>query len=261
MKLSEAQDLWRCDVTGNQVGTDTIMIGAPPCGCQGCRASRLALELEEKQALILRLERRIHNQRANCRMNWEIIEQRAQYKKAWYPSPLLREMLKRSVLRKAEDDAGRSLLSQEINDLQAVCKMKGRGRHTLKKLFEREGGRCKYCNRQVRMRASDLDYRTTLDATADHVIPRSRGGGSGMDNLVLACADCNHQKGNLMPQAWATYLHFVARTRDLKKIRVMPVNRISPVPLEVSKRILTEGRSAKREYQQTVSASGEIGRE
>lgn len=31
--------VWRCDVTGNPVGTDTVMIGAPPCDCQGCRAA------------------------------------------------------------------------------------------------------------------------------------------------------------------------------------------------------------------------------
>jgi NTP pyrophosphatase (non-canonical NTP hydrolase) len=30
---------WRCDVTGNPVGTDTVMIGASPCDCQGCRAA------------------------------------------------------------------------------------------------------------------------------------------------------------------------------------------------------------------------------
>lgn len=29
---------WRCDVTGNLVGTDTEMVGAPPCICQGHRA-------------------------------------------------------------------------------------------------------------------------------------------------------------------------------------------------------------------------------
>lgn len=32
-------NIWRCDVTGNPVGTDTRMIGAPDCGCQGCRAA------------------------------------------------------------------------------------------------------------------------------------------------------------------------------------------------------------------------------
>lgn len=33
--------IWRCDVTGNPVGTDTRMIGAPACECQGCFADRL----------------------------------------------------------------------------------------------------------------------------------------------------------------------------------------------------------------------------
>lgn len=30
-------DVWRCDITGNPVGTDTRMVGAPPCECQGCK--------------------------------------------------------------------------------------------------------------------------------------------------------------------------------------------------------------------------------
>lgn len=41
---------WRCDVTGNPVGSDTEMVGAPPCMCQGHRAAahlrRLASEGE-----------------------------------------------------------------------------------------------------------------------------------------------------------------------------------------------------------------------
>ncbi len=32
--------VWRCEKTGNPVGTDTQMIGAPDCQCQGCRAHR-----------------------------------------------------------------------------------------------------------------------------------------------------------------------------------------------------------------------------
>lgn len=30
--------VWRCEMTNNPVGTDTVMVGAEPCGCQGCRA-------------------------------------------------------------------------------------------------------------------------------------------------------------------------------------------------------------------------------
>lgn len=34
----------------------------------------------------------------------------------------------------------------------------------------------------------------------EHVIPRSRGGGNGWDNLVLACVPCNKHKGNRTPE-------------------------------------------------------------
>lgn len=37
----------RCDVTGNLVGTNTRMIGAPPCDCQGCRADAEITRLRE----------------------------------------------------------------------------------------------------------------------------------------------------------------------------------------------------------------------
>lgn len=36
---------WRCDVTGNLIGTDTVMIGMPECQCQGHRASRLSQQV------------------------------------------------------------------------------------------------------------------------------------------------------------------------------------------------------------------------
>ena len=39
--------------------------------------------------------------------------------------------------------------------------------------------------------------RTSL--TVDHVIPRSKGGGSGWDNIVASCAPCNRRKGDRLP--------------------------------------------------------------
>ena len=47
---------WHCDITKNPVGTDTVMIGAPPCDCQGCRAAArieaLEAALRERDTLI-----------------------------------------------------------------------------------------------------------------------------------------------------------------------------------------------------------------
>lgn len=37
------------------------------------------------------------------------------------------------------------------------------------------------------------------ELTVDHVVPRSRGGGHGWENLATACKGCNHRKGNLSP--------------------------------------------------------------
>jgi hypothetical protein len=40
---------WRCEVTGNPVGTDTRMVGAPPCDCQGCRAEATITSLSAER--------------------------------------------------------------------------------------------------------------------------------------------------------------------------------------------------------------------
>jgi 5-methylcytosine-specific restriction endonuclease McrA len=51
-------------------------------------------------------------------------------------------------------------------------------------LFARDGWRCAYCG--------TASGRLTLD----HIVPRSRGGESVWENVVTACAPCNHRKGN-----------------------------------------------------------------
>ena len=49
-------------------------------------------------------------------------------------------------------------------------------------LFLRDEFACQYCG-------------DTGHLTFDHVIPRSRGGKTKWDNVVAACASCNHKKG------------------------------------------------------------------
>lgn len=49
-------------------------------------------------------------------------------------------------------------------------------------IFARDGGRCAYC--------------TAPAETIDHVTPRSRGGRHAWENVVAACARCNHKKGD-----------------------------------------------------------------
>jgi 5-methylcytosine-specific restriction endonuclease McrA len=56
----------------------------------------------------------------------------------------------------------------------------------------RDGGlRCRYCR-------LDLFFYDSLNVL-DHVVPLSRGGGHGDDNVVVACRDCNRLKGQYVP--------------------------------------------------------------
>ncbi len=55
-------------------------------------------------------------------------------------------------------------------------------------IFKRDNFRCQYCG------ASD-------DLTLDHVLPRSKGGGTNWKNLITACKNCNAKKGDNTPEA------------------------------------------------------------
>jgi hypothetical protein len=53
------------------------------------------------------------------------------------------------------------------------------------KVFERDGYKCHYCNRQL----------TRFSATLDHIQPVSQGGDNSFDNLVTACLLHNSVRG------------------------------------------------------------------
>lgn len=53
-------------------------------------------------------------------------------------------------------------------------------------VFERAEGCCEYCRSQVRFAVQPFSI--------EHIVPRSRGGKTNMDNLALACQGCNNHK-------------------------------------------------------------------
>ena len=59
-----------------------------------------------------------------------------------------------------------------------------------KNILMRDRHTCQYCHRILP--AGEL--------TLDHVIPRSRAGGSSWENLVACCHPCNNRKGNRTPE-------------------------------------------------------------
>lgn len=62
-------------------------------------------------------------------------------------------------------------------------------RFSRRNIFERDGNRCQYCGRHL----------PREDLTLDHVVPRSRGGASTWENVVVACLKCNDRKANRLP--------------------------------------------------------------
>jgi 5-methylcytosine-specific restriction endonuclease McrA len=57
-------------------------------------------------------------------------------------------------------------------------------------IFERDKNTCQYCGRKFKK----------TELTLDHVVPRSLGGRSTWENMVLACVQCNVRKGNRLPE-------------------------------------------------------------
>jgi 5-methylcytosine-specific restriction endonuclease McrA len=60
---------------------------------------------------------------------------------------------------------------------------------TRRAIFARDQWRCQYCGGNGHG-----------SLTVDHVIPRSKGGSSGWDNIVTCCAPCNRRKGDRLPK-------------------------------------------------------------
>jgi 5-methylcytosine-specific restriction endonuclease McrA len=53
-------------------------------------------------------------------------------------------------------------------------------------------GKCLHCNARLVIAA---DGELLSRATIEHIVPRARGGTDELENLALACAGCNAEKG------------------------------------------------------------------
>lgn len=58
-----------------------------------------------------------------------------------------------------------------------------------KNIMIRDGSSCQYCRKVL----------PSGSLTLDHVMPKSRGGGSTWENLVACCYPCNNKKGDRTP--------------------------------------------------------------
>jgi len=70
---------------------------------------------------------------------------------------------------------------------------------TVELLLIAQGRRCYICH---------IKFSGLVSPTQDHVVPRSRGGRE-VENVLLACSECNNQKGDAMPKS--RYLLYLAK--------------------------------------------------
>ena len=66
---------------------------------------------------------------------------------------------------------------------------KHRVKFSRQNVLARDRWRCQYCG----------ERQPGTDLTFDHVVPRSRGGRTEWENIVMACVDCNSRKRNRTP--------------------------------------------------------------
>lgn len=69
-------------------------------------------------------------------------------------------------------------------------------------LMERHKKRCFYCNIVVRVLRKKRAPHPRDMATEDHLVPKSKGGSDLLDNLVLACNECNNQRGDMPAESF-----------------------------------------------------------
>jgi 5-methylcytosine-specific restriction endonuclease McrA len=53
-------------------------------------------------------------------------------------------------------------------------------------------GKCIHCQRKLALRA---DGTPINGATLEHIVPKNHGGTDDLENLAIACARCNSEKG------------------------------------------------------------------
>jgi 5-methylcytosine-specific restriction endonuclease McrA len=80
---------------------------------------------------------------------------------------------------------------------------------TIEQLIERDGPSCVWCGRELWRR----------DLTLEHVVPRSRGGHTTLENAVVACRSCNRRRGSRPVDAYVRDLLREGADVDLAALR------------------------------------------
>lgn len=96
----------------------------------------------------------------------------------------------------------------KVNHLRSA-RREGLRDHILKRMYrqdalKKQGGKCLYCTRPLR----------SYEVTAEHNIPRSRGGMTEKENIDAACETCNKEKGSYTKAEFNRAIHEPNLKRD-----------------------------------------------
>ncbi len=98
------------------------------------------------------------------------------------------------VIEEYEDRTVRSVtlefkVPSIIRFLRKIRDRKRAVKFSRENVYARDHGCCQYCGHRV----------LRQEATYDHVIPRSQGGHTRWENVVICCTPCNQRKGGRTP--------------------------------------------------------------
>jgi len=130
---------------------------------------------------------------------------------------------------------------------------------------ERARGCCEYCHSQARF--------ATEAFSVEHIIPESRGGPTGADNLALACQGCNSRKasktlvrdpgsGEMVPlfhprlQLWNDHFQWDAACTRMEGRT--PIGRATVIELQLNRAGLMNLRQVLRLYGAHPPSEGEM---
>lgn len=73
-------------------------------------------------------------------------------------------------------------------------------------LERKQALRCYYCQCKLQPQYFTYNDKSRRKGSIDHMIPVSRGGTHDLDNLCLACVNCNQLKGDMTDKEFFVYL-------------------------------------------------------
>jgi 5-methylcytosine-specific restriction endonuclease McrA len=114
---------------------------------------------------------------------------------SWQRAVTLWWLDKVEILEEYEDRDIRSVsfemrMPSVVRFLTAMRSKKRSVKFSRENVYTRDHGACQYCGHKV----------PRTEATYDHVTPRRLGGETRWENIVIACLECNRDKGGRTPE-------------------------------------------------------------